>query len=161
MEKRRFWWCLRPCGCEHKTFLTEHAVWFFTELSEGFRLLFSWFEWWEKANALRQGHRPPYRFFRILQKSNRPSPCRPYFFETFQCVEAVRRRTLSHWSQIRPNTFPHRFVLHLWHHDWAFSAAGHWKPRLHRHLFSVNLLPFQHIARVHPPRDSDLANSFL
>ena len=37
--------------------------------------------------------------FRILQKSNRPSPCRPYFLGTFQCVEAVRRRTLSNGSK--------------------------------------------------------------
>ena len=29
------------------------------------------------------------------------------------------------------------------------------------HPFSVNLVPFQNIARVHPPRFSDLANSFL
>ena len=62
VEKRRFWWGLRPCGSSHKTFLTEHAVRFFTELSEGLRLLFSWFEWWEKGSASRQGHRPPYRF---------------------------------------------------------------------------------------------------
>ena len=29
------------------------------------------------------------------------------------------------------------------------------------HLLSLILFPFQSIARVHPPRDSDLANSFL
>ena len=62
---------------------------------------------------------------------------------------------------MRPNTFTQLFVPHLWHHAWAFSAAGHWKPRLLRHLLSDNLFLFQNIARVHPPRASDLANSFL
>ena len=63
--------------------------------------------------------------------------------------------------QIRPNTFPQRFVPHLWHHAWALSAAGHRKPRLFRHILSDNLFPFQNIARVRPPRASDLENSFL
>ena len=72
MEKRRFWWGLRPCGSSHKTFLAEHAVWFFTELSEGLRLLFFWFEWWEKDNASRQGHRPPCRFSAFCRRVTVP-----------------------------------------------------------------------------------------
>ena len=62
MEKRRFWWCLRPCGSSHKTFLTEHAVWFFTELSEGLSFFSFDLNGEKKANASRQGHRPPYWF---------------------------------------------------------------------------------------------------
>ena len=72
MEKRRFWWCLRPCGSSHKTFLTELAVWFFTELSEGLRLLFSWFEWWEKSQCITTGHRPPYWFSAFCRRFTVP-----------------------------------------------------------------------------------------
>ena len=37
----------------------------------------------------------------------------------------------------------------------------HYRVKPPRHPFSVNLVPFQNIARVHPPRFSDLANSFF
>ena len=34
-----------------------------------------------------------------LKRKKKSSPCGPYFPGTFQCVEAVRRRTLSHESK--------------------------------------------------------------
>ena len=62
--------------------------------------------------------------------------------------------------QIRPNTFPQRFLSHI-SGTMPVSAAGHWKPRLHHSSSFSDSNSFQNIARVHPPRDSDLANSFL
>ena len=51
-------------------------------------------------------------FFRRKKKS---PPCGPYFLGTFQCVEAVRIRTLSHESK-QGQTLSHKSVPHLWHH---------------------------------------------
>ena len=48
-------------------------------------------------------------FFRRKKKS---PPCGPYFLGTFQCVEAVRIRTLSHGSK-QGQTLSHKSVPHL------------------------------------------------
>ena len=148
MDKRRFWWGLRPCGSSHKTFLTEHAVWFFTELSEGLRLLFSCFEWCEKANASRQGHRPPYRFSAFCRRVTVPRHAAHTSSEHFNawklCVDA-------HYP-----TGPNKAK----HFPTAVCPTS-LAPCLSRSQVIENHDPFQHIARVHPPRTSDLENSFL
>ena len=67
-----------------------------TELSEGLRLFFACFEWWAKANASRQEHRPPYR------------------------LTAFRRTsTVSGHSKLADFCccITHGNVPNLWHHD--------------------------------------------
>ena len=70
VQKRRHWsGFLRPSRSSHNTILTKHATWFITKLSEGLRLPSFCFEWWEGANASRQGHRPPLRLSAFCRSS--------------------------------------------------------------------------------------------
>ena len=72
-----------------------------------------------KSQCITTGTSTTLSVFRILQKSHRPSPCRPYFLtHTIPLVP------------IRPNNFPQRFLSHI-SGTMPVSAAGHWKPRLH------------------------------
>ena len=48
-------------------------------------------------------------FFKRKKKS---SPCGPYFLGTFQCVDAVRKRTLSHRSK-EGQTLSHKGLFHI------------------------------------------------
>ena len=47
-----------------------------------------------------------------FKRKKKSSPCGPYFPGTFQCVDAVRKRTLSHGSK-KGQTLLHKCLFHI------------------------------------------------
>ena len=94
----------------HNTVLTKHAIWFLTKLSAGLKLLFSCAEWWEKANASRQGHWPPNRFTAYCRTST--------VSDTLNWGElVVASHTAMYWICGTTTVFCTTFEQHHVHND--------------------------------------------
>ena len=114
MGKRRYWSGFTPMSkfTQH-TSCCEHAIWFFTELSEGLRLLLFWMV--GKTNASRQEYWPPYR-----------------------CIAFCRSSTVSEPSKLGELVFPPHTAMYwicgstkvFWTSFWAAPCAK-WPPFLH------------------------------
>ena len=169
-------WVFTPMSkFTHNTFLIEHAIWFFTELSEGFVLFFLV----RKSQCITTGTLTTPSVYCVLQTINILNTLNSgnlSFQHTRQCIESVARRlfffctwagTCANWTtrlltlrsclvrSFHFASFRVRFLIR------ALPSIPHiiisFPPT--PHLLSVNQFPFQNIARVHPRRPSGLANS--
>ena len=189
VKERRRWWRWddidrdqHPSRSSHNTILTEHAIWLFTKFSEGLNQVF-FFKWWEKANASRQEHWPPYRCIAFCRSStvSEHSKLGEFVFPTHTAMHWICGTTTGSCTSLSStigklnNSISQTSVLSRPWLSFGFFSCSFLhpcfsiNPTLHhrlfcnitRHLLSVNLFPHQNIARVHPRRPSHLADSFL
>ena len=187
LKEKRTWWRwddidrgVRPNRSSHNTFFATHAIWIFTRLSGGFNQAFFFFLKGDKKplHHYKDIDHPivVLRFSEPAQFLNTPNWGKLSFHHRRQYIESVALRPAPLWAaqlvklnnSTSQTTVSSRPLFLFGFSSCTFlHPCSSINPTVH-HLFSNHAsssfkesISFKNIARVHPRRPGDLANSFF